>query len=237
MDARSSAAAWLRGQAGAIEAKAERAAREQVSAARREAVEKVSREAEQRVSRERKRAELEADGRIRTEVARARREIVAEAERRVAERERELAEKPAEPPEQEREVARYRELRGRIGSVRQPAAQAQAKAPGVERKPSESRDEKRAKRRAKGEQRKAERARARSERKQAAKPPEPDLPMVDVNEATFEQLRRLGLSVTQATRVIAYRQRQDGFDSVDELDTVPGFPKSFLEELKDRLSA
>jgi DNA uptake protein ComE-like DNA-binding protein len=37
--------------------------------------------------------------------------------------------------------------------------------------------------------------------------------------------------------VIAYRQRRDGFDSIDELDTVPGFPKSFLEELKDRLSA
>jgi DNA uptake protein ComE-like DNA-binding protein len=45
------------------------------------------------------------------------------------------------------------------------------------------------------------------------------------------------MSVTQATRVIAYRDRQDGFDSIDDLDTVPGFPKAFLAELKQRLSA
>jgi DNA uptake protein ComE-like DNA-binding protein len=45
------------------------------------------------------------------------------------------------------------------------------------------------------------------------------------------------MSVTQATRVIAYRERQDGFDSVDDLDSVPGFPKTFLNDIKDQLSA
>jgi DNA uptake protein ComE-like DNA-binding protein len=224
VDARSSAAAWLRGQVSAIEAKAERAAREQVSAARRDAVEKVSREADERIAREREKAK------------------------------RELAE--GDP---EGEVARYRELRGRIGSAREMATRAESPAEGVEPETEEQpavdqgrTDEKRAKRRAEKERRRAERARARAERKRAAQerrarraerkevPPEeakPDAPMVDVNEATFEELRQLGLSVTQATRVVAYRQRRDGFDSVDDLDTIPGLPKSFLDEVKQRLSA
>ncbi|HEX6585958.1 MAG TPA: helix-hairpin-helix domain-containing protein [Solirubrobacterales bacterium] len=60
---------------------------------------------------------------------------------------------------------------------------------------------------------------------------------IDVNEATFEQLRDLGMSVTQATRVIAYREREAGFDSVDDLDSIPGIPKPFVSELKDRLTA
>jgi DNA uptake protein ComE-like DNA-binding protein len=58
-----------------------------------------------------------------------------------------------------------------------------------------------------------------------------------VNEATFEQLRSLGMSVTQATRVIAYRERKAGFDSIDDLDSVPGFPKKLRSELKDKLTA
>jgi DNA uptake protein ComE-like DNA-binding protein len=59
--------------------------------------------------------------------------------------------------------------------------------------------------------------------------------MIDVNEATFEQLRQLGMSVTQATRVIAYRERQGGLDSIDDIDGVPGFDKPFLAEVKGRL--
>lgn len=60
--------------------------------------------------------------------------------------------------------------------------------------------------------------------------------LVNLNEATFEQLRAMDMSVTQATRVIAYRERQDGFDSIDDLDSVPGFPRPFLEKLKRQLS-
>ena len=63
----------------------------------------------------------------------------------------------------------------------------------------------------------------------------PDL--VTLNSATFEQLRGMGMSVTQATRVIAYRERQNGFDAVDDLDAVPGLPAEALARLKERLSA
>ena len=61
--------------------------------------------------------------------------------------------------------------------------------------------------------------------------------MLDANQATFEQLRELGMSVTQATRVIAYRERQQGFETIDDMDTIPGFPKDFLAELKQKLTA
>ena len=60
---------------------------------------------------------------------------------------------------------------------------------------------------------------------------------LDANKATFEQLRGLGMTVTQATRLIAYRERAEGFKSVDDFDTIPGFPKPLLEELKKKLTA
>ena len=64
----------------------------------------------------------------------------------------------------------------------------------------------------------------------AAKPP------LNLNEATYEQLRERSLSVTQTGRVLAYRDRVGGFTSLDELDSIPGFPNSFLEELKRNLT-
>ena len=71
-------------------------------------------------------------------------------------------------------------------------------------------------------------------------PPEPrsrdEGAALDVNRATFEQLRGIGLSVTEATRVIAYRERKDGFNSVDDLEGVPGLPKSLLDELREQLT-
>jgi competence ComEA-like helix-hairpin-helix protein len=60
---------------------------------------------------------------------------------------------------------------------------------------------------------------------------------VDVNKATFEEFRELGMSITQATRVIAYRERHDGFDSVEELDGVPGVSEKLMTELRDQLTA
>jgi competence protein ComEA len=59
---------------------------------------------------------------------------------------------------------------------------------------------------------------------------------ISLNAATFEQLREHGLSVTQATRVLAYRERLGGYNSVDDLDEVPGFPGDFLEDFKRRVS-
>ena len=77
--------------------------------------------------------------------------------------------------------------------------------------------------------------------------PEPEPPPAERNEApppegvtslsqaSFEELRELGMSVTQAKRIIRHRDAHGGFRSVDELDDVPGFPKSFLSEMKGRL--
>jgi DNA uptake protein ComE-like DNA-binding protein len=57
----------------------------------------------------------------------------------------------------------------------------------------------------------------------------------DLNSATFEQLRDLGLSVTQSARLIAYRDVRGGFESVDELDEIPGLPKETRQALSDQL--
>jgi DNA uptake protein ComE-like DNA-binding protein len=56
-----------------------------------------------------------------------------------------------------------------------------------------------------------------------------------LNDASFEQLRELGLSVTQTARVIAYRDTRGGFDSLDELDEIPGLPKETRVALASRL--
>ena len=59
---------------------------------------------------------------------------------------------------------------------------------------------------------------------------------LDLNQVSFEQLRSLDLSTTQCHRVLAYRKRLRGFDSIDQLDEVPGFPKGMREALRHRLT-
>jgi DNA uptake protein ComE-like DNA-binding protein len=59
--------------------------------------------------------------------------------------------------------------------------------------------------------------------------------LVDLNSAGYEELRDLRLSVTQTGRVLALRERSGGFKSVDELDSIPGFPRDFLLELKQKV--
>jgi DNA uptake protein ComE-like DNA-binding protein len=59
---------------------------------------------------------------------------------------------------------------------------------------------------------------------------------INLNTVTFEQLRSENLSVTQATRLLAHRERTGRFASVDDLDQVPGFPSDLLEDLKRRSS-
>ena len=59
---------------------------------------------------------------------------------------------------------------------------------------------------------------------------------LNLNDATFEQLRDVGLSVTQTGRVLAHRERSGHFASVDELEGIPGFPRDFLERIKSRLT-
>jgi DNA uptake protein and related DNA-binding proteins len=57
---------------------------------------------------------------------------------------------------------------------------------------------------------------------------------INLNTVTFEQLREQNLSVTQATRLLAHRERLGGFQSVDDLDQVAGFPQEMLDDLKSR---
>ena len=57
---------------------------------------------------------------------------------------------------------------------------------------------------------------------------------IDLNSVSFEQLRSENLSVTQATRLLAHRERLGGFRSVDDLDQVPGFPEDLLADIKSR---
>jgi len=59
---------------------------------------------------------------------------------------------------------------------------------------------------------------------------------LNLNQATYEQLRRLKLSVTQTGRVLAYRDRVGGFKSLDELDDIGGFPRAVVAELKLKLT-
>src|SRR5690606_8834002 len=59
---------------------------------------------------------------------------------------------------------------------------------------------------------------------------------VNINTASYEDLRALGLSVTQTGRVLAYRERTGGFTSLDELDQIPGFPREQRQQLRERLA-
>ena len=55
---------------------------------------------------------------------------------------------------------------------------------------------------------------------------------LDLNLASFEQLRGLGLSLTQAARVIGQREQHGGFRSVDDVDGINGIPKDVKQTLK-----
>jgi competence protein ComEA len=82
----------------------------------------------------------------------------------------------------------------------------------------------------------------RGARREAARPVQaatatamPDGP-IELNDVTYEQLRALNLSTTQARRLLTYRERRGGFRSVNEIDDVPGFPENLRRELKRRVS-
>ena len=59
--------------------------------------------------------------------------------------------------------------------------------------------------------------------------------MLSLSTASFEELRDMGLSVTQAKRIIKRRDEHGGFRTIDELDEIPGFPKDFLADIKQQL--
>jgi DNA uptake protein ComE-like DNA-binding protein len=88
-------------------------------------------------------------------------------------------------------------------------------------------------RRTSGTARKRTASTAKPQRRRAASSRGTD--KLDLNEATFEDLRGLGLSVTQSARLIAYRDVRSGYESLDELDEIPGLSKDTLSELRSRL--
>jgi DNA uptake protein ComE-like DNA-binding protein len=59
-----------------------------------------------------------------------------------------------------------------------------------------------------------------------------DAEPIDLNEATMEDLRVAGLSITQARRAIARRDRDGSYTSLDQLAELPGMPAALLERIK-----
>jgi DNA uptake protein ComE-like DNA-binding protein len=57
---------------------------------------------------------------------------------------------------------------------------------------------------------------------------------LDLNRASFEDLRDLGLSVTQSARLVAYRDTGHSFGSVSEVEELPGFGQATLRILRER---
>lgn len=54
---------------------------------------------------------------------------------------------------------------------------------------------------------------------------------LNLNKASFTELRSLDLSITQSHRLLAYRKRVGGYESIEQLDDVPGFPNDVRERL------
>lgn len=63
-------------------------------------------------------------------------------------------------------------------------------------------------------------------------------PIVDLNQATVEEMRTLpGIGPTLAKRIAAHRAEQGPFQSAEEITTVPGVGSIVYEQLADRLTA
>lgn len=58
---------------------------------------------------------------------------------------------------------------------------------------------------------------------------------LDINEVSFEELRALGLSITQSARLVAIRETRGTLKSVDVLDELKDVPRATMEKLKRRL--
>jgi hypothetical protein len=55
---------------------------------------------------------------------------------------------------------------------------------------------------------------------------------VELNSAGIDELRALGLSVNQASRVVSQREERGGFSSVGDLEALKGVPRDVIEKLK-----
>ena len=65
----------------------------------------------------------------------------------------------------------------------------------------------------------------------------PDFPPVDLNTATAEELDTLpGIGESLARRIIAYREANGPFGSIEEIMEVSGIGEAKFAELKDRVT-
>lgn len=65
----------------------------------------------------------------------------------------------------------------------------------------------------------------------------PALAAVNINTATQSELEAVkGLGPSKAQSIIAYREANGGFKSVDDLDKVKGFGKASIEKIRSELS-
>jgi DNA uptake protein ComE-like DNA-binding protein len=70
-----------------------------------------------------------------------------------------------------------------------------------------------------------------------ASAPQPKAPALDLNQASFDQLCKLGLSVKEAARVIGHREQRGGFSSPADLDQLSGLPPETIAKLKQAAGA
>jgi DNA uptake protein ComE-like DNA-binding protein len=69
----------------------------------------------------------------------------------------------------------------------------------------------------------------------AVRPPPGETVPIELNEATVADLRQL-MSLTQARRVVKYRERAGGFHSFEEVDLVPGLQAELRRDLRRSLT-
>lgn len=216
-EARAAAAQWLRGQAEAMRQEAARQVREELAAEAAPAAGEPGPDLSTRLEDEREQIRREAESSIRSELEAARAEAVRQAQAEAEQRVSALEVAKAQIEEALAEMTR------RSNEANARAQQAEA-----------------ARQAAEEELRAREEELLQERRAPAAAAPEPPPPLaaastVSLNAATFEQLRELGMSVIQANRVIAYRERLGGYKTVDDIDAVPGFHRVFLNEVKAKL--
>jgi DNA uptake protein ComE-like DNA-binding protein len=58
---------------------------------------------------------------------------------------------------------------------------------------------------------------------------------LDINDATFEQLREIGLSSQHTARVLEHRRLNGSFNSMSDLKKLRGVPGRTLDQLADKL--
>jgi DNA uptake protein ComE-like DNA-binding protein len=58
---------------------------------------------------------------------------------------------------------------------------------------------------------------------------------LDLNRATFEDLRQIGIPVMLSARLIAHRDLREGYHGLNELTEVPGFSAQLVSDLKTKV--